>query len=67
MNATGAAVIQAHAGSGGAGNALLMQANRQRYALHTNPIEGLLMATGLDGNIREGEGVHRKVIGCCRV
>ena len=59
-----AAVIETDAGRGTRSNRLPVQAYGQGNAVHTNPIQRLLLLERLRGHVWQGAAVHRAGVGC---
>lgn len=60
MNAAGIAVIQADPDIGVGMDALPSQVDRQRDALHANPVQRLCVGRYLRGYVRQSQCVHQK-------
>ncbi|MCY1543609.1 hypothetical protein D9M68_794340 [compost metagenome] len=62
MDASCTGVIQADPCIGTGSQALALQQDRQGDAAHADPIEGHGLGAGLGGDIRKGDGVHRRAL-----
>lgn len=63
MDAACVGVVQAHGGAGSPRQWLAGQAQGQGDPLHADPVQCLLRGSAVQGDIRQGEGVHRQSVG----